>query len=526
MSTESGRAGQLAPAGPGAVATVAVGTFLSLVVFTLPLADLPTLARASTAGRSAQAWILSSMSAGLAASMLLAGALADDRGRRRVFAAGAVGMALGSLICAVSFGPVLFVAGRIVQGVGGSALIAAGLALLSAWSVDAVQRSKATALWGTSVGAGIAVGPVLAGSFDLIGWWREIYVVIVVASLMLLLHRRSAQPAGPDAGVDAPIVHGHSICSARSAFTAAMTLVLVGLTEIRQPGGQTLAVIMFVLAGGCVVAFVIIERRVGQPMINFSFFAEPRFAAASLAGLITGIGVIGQLSVTSSYLVKDFGLLPIGAAGLLALWSATSAVTALLSRRLPSFASGPRQLVIGLVGVTIGLALLIGARHPVRPGGRLVRGRPGQWCAERSPGSGGGAQRTGRAGRAGQWGEQHRSLSRLGGRGHHHLDPGARWWDRSARAERGWSSAAMITAAASAVGAALVALLLLRAPRFGAVSPPARELATPIVGVVAAAYGRAPPIGLAVRRLCSASAARRRTDCSASGRARLPRVTA
>ena len=449
-------------AGRGAVATVAAGTFLALVVFTLPLADLPTLSRALGAGRAAQAWILSSMSVGLAASMLLAGALADDRGRRRIFAAGGVGMALGSLICALAFEPVVFVAGRIVQGVGGSALIAAGLALLSAWSVDAAQRARATALWGTSVGAGIAVGPVLAGSFDLLGWWREIYVVIVAGSLILffIVGRLSRTGSMPESRTDRP--RALDLLGA-IAFTAAMTLILVGLTEIRQPGGQLLAVIMFVLAVGCALAFVIIERRVGQPMINFSFFAEPRFAAASLAGLITGIGVIGQLSVTSSYLVKDLGLLPIGAAGLLALWSATSAVTALLSRRLPSFASGPRQLVIGLVGVTIGLALLIGARHPADlVVGLFVAGLAsgvlnaalGREAVLSAPdgraGLGSGVNNTARyLGSA--VGVTITSILVLGG-----------GTDLS-RAERGWSSAAMITAAASALGAALVALLLLRA---------------------------------------------------------------
>lgn len=223
--------------------------------------------------------------------------------------------------------------------------------------------------------------------------------------------------------------------------------------------------IIFALAIGCAVAFVIIERRVGQPMINFSFFAEPRFAAASLAGLITGIGVIGQLSVTSSYLVKDLGLLPIGAAGLLALWSATSAATALLSRRLPPFGSGPRQLVIGLVGVAIGLALLIGATRPADlviglfvaglASGVLnaALGREAVLSApEGRAGLGSGVNNTARyLGSA--VGVTITSILVLGG------------GTDLVRAERGWSSAAVITAVASAVGAALVALLLLRAAR-------------------------------------------------------------
>ncbi len=443
------------------MAVVAVGTFLSLVVFTLPLADLPTLARALGAGQSAQAWILSSMSVGLAASMLLAGALADDRGRRRIFAVGTVVMAIGSLVCAVASGPVVFVAGRIVQGVGGSALIAAGLALLSAWSADAVQRSRATALWGTSVGAGIAVGPVLAGGMDLLGWWREIYLSIVIASTVVFFVVRRLSRAGsmPESRTDRP--RPLDLLGA-IFFTAAMTLVLVGLTEVRQPGGQLLAVVVFVAAALSAVAFTVTERRLAQPMVDFAVFAEPRFAAVSLAAVITGVGVIGQMSVTSSYLVRDLGLLPIQAAGLLALWSATSAVTALASRRLPPFASGPRQLVISLVGVAVGLALLIGASRPVElVAGLFVAGLAsgvlnaalGREAVLSAPsgraGLGSGVNNTARyLGSA--IGVTITSILVLGG--------GA---DR-ARAEHGWSVAAVVTTAVSLAGALLVGLLLRR----------------------------------------------------------------
>lgn len=102
---------------PGTTLAVAsLGTFVALVAFCAPLGNMPTVATALSAGPAAQTWILSSMSVGLAAVLLTAGALADDYGRRRVFHWGAWLLALGAVVGAVSQEPVLFIVGRLIQG--------------------------------------------------------------------------------------------------------------------------------------------------------------------------------------------------------------------------------------------------------------------------------------------------------------------------------------------------------------------------------------------------------------------------
>ena len=112
------------------LSVAAAATFLALVVFTTPLATLPSTATALAAGPEAQAWILSSMSIGLGVALLPTGALADDLGRRRVLVLGAVVLAVASVLCALAPGTGVLVAGRILAGVGGAALVAAGLGLI------------------------------------------------------------------------------------------------------------------------------------------------------------------------------------------------------------------------------------------------------------------------------------------------------------------------------------------------------------------------------------------------------------
>jgi len=95
----------------------ALGTFLSLMVFTAPLATINATATSLETGVAGRTWVLSSMSVGLAAALLVAGALADDLGRRRIFTVGMVVLAAGSLAAAVAPHVLVFVLARVVEPV-------------------------------------------------------------------------------------------------------------------------------------------------------------------------------------------------------------------------------------------------------------------------------------------------------------------------------------------------------------------------------------------------------------------------
>jgi MFS family permease len=82
------------------LAVAAMGTILVLIAYTTPVATLASTASGLSAGPAGQAWILSSMSCGLAVALLPAGAIGDDYGRRRMFVAGTVVLALTCVLAA------------------------------------------------------------------------------------------------------------------------------------------------------------------------------------------------------------------------------------------------------------------------------------------------------------------------------------------------------------------------------------------------------------------------------------------
>jgi MFS family permease len=158
------------------LAVAAAGTLLVLVAFTTPLTTLPSTARGLAAGPSAQTWLLASISLGLAAGWLTAGAVGGDYGRRRVLVAGAGLFAAGSLLCSLAADSLVFVLGRVGQGLGGAAVLACSLGLIGPGPAfpGGPARARAAGIWGASVGASVAVGPLLAAGLELASNWRRL----------------------------------------------------------------------------------------------------------------------------------------------------------------------------------------------------------------------------------------------------------------------------------------------------------------------------------------------------------------
>ena len=151
------------------VAVATTGTVLALIAYTTPVGTLAATASRLGAGPSGQAWILSSMSCGLAVALLPAGAVGDDHGRRRMFVAGALVLAAASLVATFSPDTLTLVLARVGQGLGAAAVLACGLGLIGHVVPVGASRVRATGVWGAGVGAGIAIGPLVAAALAAVG---------------------------------------------------------------------------------------------------------------------------------------------------------------------------------------------------------------------------------------------------------------------------------------------------------------------------------------------------------------------
>ncbi|MEU2077370.1 MFS transporter [Streptomyces sp. NPDC013489] len=371
---------------PGAtLAVTAAATAVALMNYTAPMLTLPDTAAAFGTPASARAWLLNGTPLGLAVLLLVAGSLADAHGRRRVFLLGTLALGLTTATGAFAGSTATFTAARIAQGAASAALLAGSLGLLAQAYPAGRDRIRATGIWGASVSAGIALGPLLAGALSLVDW-RLAYEVLGAAALVIAGAGARLLPAEGTTEKTGTQGNRPDIAGAL-ALGLALAALLTALT-LGRDGWLRPQVGLLLLASLALTAlFVRVERRSRTPMVDLALLRRPAFLASTLGALFTGLAVIGLFSVVPALLQGGGGtgggpgggagpgMSPLGAAWLFVLWSGTAFVVALQTRRLAGRLSAPYQLALGFVLSAAGvLALLGGLEGPAGSWPRLLPG--------------------------------------------------------------------------------------------------------------------------------------------------------
>ena len=308
---------------PRSLLPIAAGTALVLITYVTPMATLAATAASLQAGAGAQAWLLSSMSVGLAAGLLAAGVLSDNVGRRRVYLVGIGVLAVGALCCAAAREPVLFIAARILEGLGGAAVLACGLAILAGDFPDPARRHRATAVWGASVGVGISLGIVVSALFGAVRW-RESYLAVGVLAVLLLWH--SAFRIRESRAATRRRLDGWGL----GLFAAAMVLTVCALTRGRD-GVDAIFAVLVIAAASSLVGFILVERRVRDPLIEPALLRHRQFRTAAIGSMTVGAGITSTAAFVPTLAQVGLGSGLWTAGALVVVWSGTSVVTSLLS---------------------------------------------------------------------------------------------------------------------------------------------------------------------------------------------------
>ncbi|KUF17437.1 MFS transporter [Streptomyces silvensis] len=344
------------PVRPAAtLAVTGAATAVTLMAYCAPMVSLSDTAASLGTSLSAQAWLLNGAPLGLAALLLVAGSLADDYGRRRLFLAGTVGLGVTTALAALAHTTLLFTLARVAQGFAGAAILTSSLGLLAHAFPAGAGRIRAMGVWGACVSAGIAVASPFAGGLTMLADWRLPYAALGVVTLAVaaaapraLTESRAPRAGRPD------LAGAATLGLAMVALLAALTLGRDGW--LRAPVGALLLAAALLTA-----AFGYVERRSATPMLDLGLLRRPPFLAATAGGLFTGFSVIGLFSYLPTVLQGANGMSPMSAAWLLAFWSGVSLVVALQARRLAGRVSARHQLAVGFVLHAVALLTMLGA---------------------------------------------------------------------------------------------------------------------------------------------------------------------
>ncbi|MGV9451560.1 MFS transporter [Streptomyces sp. NPDC003635] len=288
-------------------------------------------------------WTVNAYTLSFAMLLMIAAALGDRWGRRRMFAVGLGLFSLASAACALAPSVAWLIAARAVQGVGAAAVMPLAMSLIGA-AFPPERRGWATGVFSGLTGLGVLAGPVVGGAVtEGLAWqwifWINVPAGAVAVPLVLL---RIGESRGAVRRLDLP-------------GGALITLAVLGMVwgVVRgAPAGWASAEVIGSLSAGVVllVVFLLWERRAPQPMMPLSSFRSRAFSAGNAAGFFLTAALFGAVFFMAQYMQAAFAAGPLEAGLRLLPWTGTLFLVSPLAGRLVDRV-GERPLVAAGLGL-------------------------------------------------------------------------------------------------------------------------------------------------------------------------------
>jgi EmrB/QacA subfamily drug resistance transporter len=334
---------------------VSVATFMLLLDITVVNVALPSIREDLGASFTDLQWVIDAYALTLAALVLTAGSLADRLGRRRVFAVGLVIFSVASLLCALAPDPTSLNLARALQGVGGAVMFAVSLALIAQEFTAGRERGMAMGLYGATIGMAVAIGPLVGGALtDSLGWESIFYLNVPIGiAALAVTYLKLRESRDPNATrVD---------WAGTATFSTALFLFVFALVRGNDEGwGSTLIVSLFAGASALLAAFIVIQRRVAEPMLPLGLFRRPAFTGVQLAAFAISGSIFALFLYLTLYLQNYLGLSPFEAGLRYLPITVVSFFAAPVAGLLLSRVQARLMLSVGLAGVGAGLLLMSG----------------------------------------------------------------------------------------------------------------------------------------------------------------------
>ncbi len=240
-----------------------------------------------------QTYVISGYLAVLAALLILAGALSDRYGRRRVYAIGLAGFAITSALCGLAPSLEVLVVARLLQGAAGALMVPGALSIITQ-TFPENERGRAFGLWTAATSALSLVGPLVGGLLvDTIGWRVAFLINVPILAVALVITLRHVQETR-DTDTDRRFDWLGSIVAAVAVGGLSFGVIRGSEQEWRDPVAWA-AITIGALA---LVAFPILMSRRRDPLVPLGLFRSRVFTSINLATFF----VYGGLYVMLSYL--------------------------------------------------------------------------------------------------------------------------------------------------------------------------------------------------------------------------------
>jgi EmrB/QacA subfamily drug resistance transporter len=313
---------------------------------------LPSIGEALDFSQENLPWVVNAYVLTFGGFLLLGGRMADLLGRRRVFMAGLMLVAVASLAAGFASTEGQLIAARAAQGLGAAIISPAALSIVTTTFSDGSERNKALGVWGAVAGSGGAAGVLLGGILtDGLGWEWVLWVNVPVSLIAFALSPRLIAESRAEHETRAFDVAG------AVTVTAALSILVYAVIDATDAGwGSTQTLGLIGLSVALLAAFVAIELRSAKPLMPFSIFRIRTLTGANVVGLLVGASLFSMFFFISLYMQQVLGYSAIHAGlsylPLALVIMATATIASQLVTRFgykPVLAAGLLFIVAGLV---------------------------------------------------------------------------------------------------------------------------------------------------------------------------------
>lgn len=287
----------------GTIATVGLGEILIQLGLTPLTAVIPSVSAAVGVSALDGAWLITVYILALAGTLLVSGRLGDLLGHRKVFGVGALVFSGATALAGLAPTFELLLAARIGQGVGGAMISGNNLAILSR-AVPAQERARAIAIVATASSLASVIGSALGTVAVQLGFWPLLFLGPLPLAILAAIRARSL-PGGE---------RTHASVDWLGAGLLVVTMTLLAFA-LNHPHTTTTDVVMPVfhvwlplLAMATGTAFVVFERRVPVPLLDWRQLQNAQFGAAVGVNSILHLTMMAAMFLGPLLVVQGLGM--------------------------------------------------------------------------------------------------------------------------------------------------------------------------------------------------------------------------
>jgi EmrB/QacA subfamily drug resistance transporter len=290
-----------------ALLVLCLGDLMIVLDVTIVGVALPSIQEDLGFSETSLAWVVNAYLLTFGGFLLLGGRLGDLFGHRRLFLAGIGLFTLASIGCGLANSQGLLIAARAVQGMGGAIVSAVALSLMMTIFTEPAERAKAMGIFGFVASGGGSIGVLLGGIITDALTWNWIFLVNVPVGILVVLLTLRLVPAAR-----IPFGSGRLDVAGAVTVTTSLMLAVYAIVNGNQEGWTSARTLGFLGAAAVLLGvFLVIESRVGSPLVPLGLFRLRNVAVANVVGVLWAGAMFAWFFLSALYLQLVLGYSPL-----------------------------------------------------------------------------------------------------------------------------------------------------------------------------------------------------------------------